>query len=236
MKKVKLFSFGGIALAILLAVIFVSAKPKTEENSFSAQSEPEFSEEVSICTESEEEPQTEPSDEPEASIPLDAATVPDTIEETTEHPSEATESVTETIAVETTATTATTATEKEPKEHGLIIGDYHEPEAYNCGTPGHHCAGPETHALLIEIADKGCDYCGSHTCPSFYATDEWGQGCYDPTKCPEYNVQHDPCYYCQDCGKPCGDGLGGTCAVYIIDIACPNCGEHVKAWTCHSCK
>ncbi len=40
---------------------------------------------------------------------------------------------------------------------------------------------------------------------------------------------------CTDCGKPKGDGTGGTCGRYMKDVICPNCGEEVKAHTCHYC-
>lgn len=40
---------------------------------------------------------------------------------------------------------------------------------------------------------------------------------------------------CEHCGKPGGDGTDGTCARYLHDVTCPNCGEHVKAGECHYC-
>ena len=118
---------------------------------------------------------------------------------------------------------------------GIVIGDPTPTQTYSCGINGHHCTGPETHYFICELEQKGCEYCGSHSCPSFYAVDEWGQGCYTPSKCPKYDIHADPVYYCQTCGKPCGDGTNGTCAVFVIDCTCPNCGEQVKAWTCHYC-
>jgi len=123
----------------------------------------------------------------------------------------------------------------EPSSGGIVIGG-NTPEPYDCGTPGHHCDGPETHAYVLNLELDGCPYCGKHDCPSFYATDEWGQTCYTPSKCPNYDIHSDPVYYCQKCGKPCGDGSNGTCAEYNIDIDCPICGKHVEAWTCHSCE
>ena len=123
----------------------------------------------------------------------------------------------------------------EPSSGGIVIGG-NTPEPYDCGTPGHHCDGPETHAYVLNLELDGCPYCGKHDCPSFYATDEWGQTCYTPSKCPNYDIHSDPVYYCQKCGKPCGDGSNGTCAEYNIDIDCPICGKHVEAWSCHSCE
>ena len=58
---------------------------------------------------------------------------------------------------------------------------------------------------------------------------------YTPGKCPKYGIHADPVWYCQTCHKLCGDGRNGTCVQFVIDCACPNCGEQVKAWTCHYC-
>lgn len=107
---------------------------------------------------------------------------------------------------------------------------------YSCGTDGHHCDGPETHAYIMNLALKGCSRCGSHNCPSFYAVDEWGNTCYDPSQCPKYDVHEDPVHYCQKCGKACGDGTNGTCVQFVSACHCPNCGEPVDRRTCHTCK
>ena len=119
-------------------------------------------------------------------------------------------------------------------EGGITIGGGTVP--YDCGTEGHHCDGPETHAYILNLELKGCKYCGSHSCPSFYAVDEWGNTCYTPSECPEYDVHDDPVYYCQKCGKACGDGTNGTCVQYVNACDCPSCGKHVDSWTCHTCK
>ena len=119
---------------------------------------------------------------------------------------------------------------------GIVIGDPTPTQTYSCGINGHHCTGPETHSYICELEQKGCEYCGSHSCPSFYAVDEWGQGCYTPSKCPKYDIHADPVWYCQTCHKLCGDGRNGTCVQFVLDCTCPNCGEQVKAWTCHYCK
>lgn len=107
---------------------------------------------------------------------------------------------------------------------------------YSCGTDGHHCDGPETHAYIMNLELKGCSHCGSHNCPSFYAVDEWGNTCYDPSQCPKYDVHEDPVHYCQECGKACGDGRNGTCVQFVSACHCPNCGEHVDSRDCHTCK
>ena len=108
--------------------------------------------------------------------------------------------------------------------------------AYSCGAAGHHCDGPETHAYIMNLELKGCSHCGSHNCPSFYAVDEWGNTCYDPSQCPQYDVHNDPVHYCQKCGKACGDGSNGTCVQFVSVCHCPNCGKHVDRRTCHSCE
>lgn len=111
-----------------------------------------------------------------------------------------------------------------------------KPTAYCCDTPDHCCDNPEIHAYICNLEIAGCRYCGSHHCPSFYGTDQWGNAGYYPSLCPEYDVRKDESVYCQVCGKPCGDGSKDTCARYNIDIHCPLCGKWVPAWTCHSCE
>lgn len=118
---------------------------------------------------------------------------------------------------------------------GIVTGLLEE-ESYDCGYTNHHCDGPETHAYIMNLELEGCPFCKSSNCPSFYATDEWGYICYTPSKCPSYDIHLDPVYYCQECGKPCGDGTGGSCVQFVNDCVCPNCGEPVSSWTCHSCK
>lgn len=105
---------------------------------------------------------------------------------------------------------------------------------YSCGTKGHHCDGKETHDFIVSLEQKGCPYCGSHSCKSFYTFDEWGNACYDLTKCESYSAKQDPCEYCQECGKKIGDGSGSTCVRFTVDMNCPVCGKRVAAKTCHS--
>lgn len=229
---------GGIVLALILAgVLVIALLPDNSDT-------PEISETPSMQ-------QTEPSSEPT-----------DVVIDDPQNSSEPDENEQETITVDPEGTGLTPEEEQESEERevqdtkkadtpatpvkeakpetgkteggGIVIGG-NTPEPYQCGTHGHHCDGPETHAYVLNLELEGCLYCGSHSCPSFYATDEWGQTCYTPSKCPSYDIHADPVYYCQKCGKPCGDGRNGTCAEYNIDIDCPYCKEYVKAWTCHSC-
>ena len=222
MKKITLFSAGGIALVILIVLLTTGAKSNTTH--------PESTVSETLVADTTAVTETEKTSEAaETTVvePTETETTPTA--ETTNPPK----------AKETTApTTQTVATkaDPEPEEHGLIIGDYHEPAPYSCGVAGHHCEGPETHSYICELEQKGCEYCGSHNCPSFYAVDQWGQGCYTPSKCPKYDIHADPVYYCQICHKPCGDGRNGTCVQLVVACTCPNCGEQVPAWTCHYCE
>ncbi len=123
---------------------------------------------------------------------------------------------------------------EENNNGGIQIGGGESTPKYNCGSPNHHCAGPETHAFTLNLEDEGCLYCGSHSCPSFYAVDEWGNTCYTPSKCPKYDIKKDSVEYCQACGRKNGNGDNNTCQKWIIDFTCPICGELVKANECHT--
>ncbi len=109
-----------------------------------------------------------------------------------------------------------------------------ETEKYSCGTPGHRCDSPETHAFVQNLELEGCPYCGSHSCPSFYGVDQWGNGGFFPELCPQYKAANDAAKYCQSCGRPLGDGSHGTCVQFVNACNCPDCGEWVEAWTCHN--
>lgn len=189
---------------------------------------------ISIPTIGTEDP-TQPT-EPEPTI--DPEEIPDdgsgiTPEEP--KPTEPTEpKPTEAKPVDPEKPTQPSVEEDDDDDGGINIGGGAAP--YDCGTDGHHCNGPETHAYILNLEMKGCKYCGSHSCPSFYAVDEWGNTCYTPSECPAYDVHDDPVHYCQKCGKACGDGTNGTCVQYVNACNCPSCGEHVDSWTCHTCK
>lgn len=221
MKKITLLSAGGIALAILLVLLTTGAKLNTNL--------PESTVSETLVADTTAVAETE-------KIPGVAET---TTAEPTETETTPSAEMTDPPKARETSTPAAqivkTKTEPESEEHGLIIGDYHEPTPYSCGVAGHHCEGPETHSYICELEQKGCEYCGSHSCPSFYTVDQWGQACYTPSKCPKYDIHADPVYYCQTCHKPCGDGRNGTCVQFVVACTCPNCGEQVPAWTCHYC-
>lgn len=121
-----------------------------------------------------------------------------------------------------------------PNGGGIQIGGGDKDTKYNCGSPNHHCDGPETHAYILNLELTGCPYCGSHACPSFYAVDEWGNTCYTPSKCPQYDKTKDAAEYCQVCGRKNGNGDNNTCQKWIVDFTCPICGKLVKANECHT--
>ena len=130
-------------------------------------------------------------------------------------------------------TAPVTTTGQSGAQDGIIIGGDDDVKEYSCGVSGHHCDSPETHSFIVSLEKKGCSYCGSHSCRSFYSVDEWGNSCYDATRRTEYSDKSDPLEYCQECGKKVGDGHSGTCIRYNSDTTCPECGKQVPAKTCH---
>ena len=135
----------------------------------------------------------------------------------------------ETDAVPQTASTYKASTEKETEPASKPAET-----KYSCGTTGHKCESPETHAYICNLELDGCPYCGSHSCPSFYGTDQWGNGGFFPELCPEYTAASDAAKYCKVCGKKQGDGSNGTCVQFVSACTCPGCSEYVEAWTCHN--
>lgn len=77
---------------------------------------------------------------------------------------------------------------------------------------------------------------GSHTC---YQT-SYSKYCFYCGAWLNANTCHScksEAHHCTDCGKIMGDGLNGTCVTWLMgDVDCPNCGEHVGAHVCHTCK
>ena len=108
-----------------------------------------------------------------------------------------------------------------------------KPTVYNCQSKNHRCQNEEYHIYLHNMELKGCKYCGSHSCVSFYALNEWGFTKYDASKCPKYNIKSDPAKYCKSCGREMWSQKNPTgCFSYLQDTAC-ECGEYVKGNTCH---
>ena len=245
-NKKKLFIIGGSVIAVVLAVVLIVAlspkqpdtpePPSTEESTKATDIVIEDPSESSEPTEetTDESKKTTKDEEPSVIEPDGKGLTP-VEEKKSEQGKQEKQPEKEATEVAKPVEQSDPPKQDEPSSGGIVIGG-NTPEPYDCGTPGHHCDGPETHAYVLNLELDGCPYCGKHDCPSFYATDEWGQTCYTPSKCPNYDIHSDPVYYCQKCGKPCGDGSNGTCAEYNIDIDCPICGKHVEAWTCHSCE
>ena len=137
-------------------------------------------------------------------------------------------------------TTEKPVTEEQPKDTGndnngggIQIGGGDSTEKYSCGCPNHHCKNAEAHAYIHNLELEGCSYCGSHSCPSFYDVNEWGFTRYNQTLCPKYSEKSDPAKYCQQCGRELWSQSNPTgCFRYLQDTDC-ECGEHVKANTCH---
>ena len=119
-------------------------------------------------------------------------------------------------------------------EYSLPASDNDSVKEYSCGKSGHHCESKETHSFIVSLEKKGCSICGSHSCKSFYAIDEWGNACYDISKCTKYSEKKDPNKYCDECAKKIGNGSKGTCVRFTVDTKCPDCGKSVKARICHT--
>lgn len=114
-----------------------------------------------------------------------------------------------------------------------IGGNPPQDEAYDCGSADHHCRNAEYHAYLLNLELEGCPNCGSHSCKSFYAVNEWGHTQYDPTICPKYDEKKDPNKYCPECGRKKWSLDNPTgCFRYLQDTQC-ECGEYVEGNTCH---
>lgn len=134
---------------------------------------------------------------------------------------------------DTTANPNVTMTIPEITVPSIPIETAPKPTVYNCQSKNHRCQNEEYHIYLHNMELKGCKYCGSHSCVSFYALNEWGFTKYDASKCPKYNIKSDPAKYCKSCGREMWSQKNPTgCFSYLQDTAC-ECGEYVKGNTCH---
>ena len=242
-KKKQYIIIGSVTVAILLTVILCLTLIPNRKAPTPAETEPDANNTVSVSDISVEEPKK--TDDTIADITSD--TEWDTILEeipdgatvlTAEEPKDAEK--TDQLSEKPVTPEQPVETKPLPNENeggGIVIGDGGtQPKPYSCGVEGHHCSGPETHSFILNLELEGCSFCGSHSCPSFYGTDEWGNGGLFPKLCPKYDIHKDPVYYCQTCGKKCWDGTNGTCVQFVNSDNCPMCGEWVEGWTCHSCK
>ena len=236
-NKKTLYIIGGTILAVVLAVILIvcAVGSKTSDT---PQNTPDTGENTSVTVDDisvddpkNDDPTTGGAPDGETEGTRDGSIV--TLAEPTETSSDPA------VSTEPAEKADSPVAEQAPTDNGngggITIGGG-QTETYDCGVAGHHCDGPETHAYVTNLELEGCPYCGKHDCASFYATDEWGNTCYTPNKCPKYDIHSDPVYYCQDCGKPTGDGSHDTCVQFVVADNCPNCGAWVEAWKCHTCK
>ena len=232
-NKKKLFIIGGSAISIILAVVLCIAlipkhgedKPAESEVTESAGSTVVIDEPVSETQSAEtnninEEEKLEDDGvgllKPE--VEADEAAKSET---TGEKAKEANKVITE-----------QPVSKDEGQTGGITIGGG-EAAAYSCGDANHHCENAEYHAYIKNLELDGCPYCGSHSCISFYVTNEWGYTEYTPSKCPAYDKQKDNTEVCPRCGLAywSADNPGG-CFSYLQDTVC-ECGETVKGNTCH---
>lgn len=234
MKKKKLILVGATSLTLVIAIIstaLILSKPKERPKT-----EPLTSQIVTV-----EKPEdilkpdviSKPDIPETEKIETTQPKTPDTVIEV-DNKKEADKNIIITPAETTEKPVVTTAPPQPDNNTGgiNIVGE--NIEKYNCDVANHHCDGPETHAYISNLELDGCPYCGSHSCSSFYATDEWGNACYTPSKCPKYDITKDSAEYCLICGKKNGDGNNDTCQKWIVDFVCSICGELVPANECHT--
>ena len=229
--KNKLF-IGGASLAVVIAILLISAALKPSKIPVDNVSQTSSAAEATVTV-------------PDISMPPDSQSgVAGTDEESSSDLVLDVDGKTRSDASKSSGNAAPPnkpVTENPPKETsnsgGIQIGGGESSTVkYSCGSPNHHCNGPETHAFILNLEQEGCSYCGSHSCPSFYTMDKWGNAWPDSTKCPQYNILKDPIRYCQTCGKKNGDGSNSTCVQFVNACNCPNCGKYVAANTCHTCE
>ena len=221
---------GIIAVSILIAVIIGNfVKNDTEETTTVPTTEIEETiDDVVIDDDIPENTDTSETTT-EKGVEIIKLEEPETTKPTTQKPTQQT-----TVKPAEPVTQGNPAGVSQGNNHEIIDSGSDSVKEYSCGKKGHHCDSKETHDFIVSLESKGCPHCGSHSCKSFYTYDEWGNACYDPTKCESYNAKSDPCEYCQECGKKVGTGSGSTCVRFTVDTKCPECGKSVKGKTCHS--
>lgn len=230
-------------LCLSIAVLFAACRkapkeiPETSVTETTKRKKPKPTTEIHIeePTEAPAQKETTTKTQPTTKAPSTTRTP-----STTKAPSTTRQPSTTRPPVTTKAPTTTQPTTQKPKptepatEKPVTTTKPDVTKAYACGNSRHHCKTAEDHAFITSLEAKGCPTCGSHSCKSFYCTDQWGNPVYNQKKCPQYGVKDDPLVYCSTCGKKVGTGDGGTCVRFTVDTVCPICHKEVAARTCHS--
>ncbi len=222
-------------LCLSLAVLFAACRkapeeiPETSVTETTKRKKPKPTTEIHIeePTEAPTQKETTTKTQPTTKAPATTKTPSTTRQQSTTRP-----------PVTTKAPTTMQPTTKKPTEptteKPVTTTKQDVSKVYSCGNSRHHCKTPEDHAFITSLEAKGCPTCGSHSCKSFYCTDQWGNPSYNQSKCPQYGVKDDPLVYCSTCGKKVGTGDKGTCVRFTVDTVCPICHKEVPSRTCHS--
>ena len=232
-KKVVLTLVVGIVAILFLVVFIVGRFARNDADKPTQEPTTEFGETISdvIIDDNIIDNLKETEDDTEKGVEIIQLKEPETSKPTTQKPSN---QQTNTVKPAEPVTQRNPSGVSQGNNTEIIDNGNDSVKEYSCGTKGHHCDSKETHNFIVSLEKKGCPYCSSHSCKSFYTVDEWGNACYDASKCESYSAKNDPCEYCQECGKKCGIGDNGTCVRFTVDTVCPECGKSVKAKTCHS--
>lgn len=190
MKKITLIPVGAIILIIAIVALCGMMNVKDEVKPAETSENEPTSDNIETVPEEpseKEEMPTEPSTE---------ATEPSESESVYTTPSEQ-QIIPEPVQKET----APAAPPKEPQQEepqcetvtqesvGIVIGTPEPEPIYSCGTPLHRCSGPEAHAFVCELEQKGCGDGANGTCVQYV----------NACNCPNCGEQV-PAWTCHYCG------------------------------------
>lgn len=154
---------------------------------------------------------------------------------------ETTGTTTTTEAVETTTTKKTTAATKKAETTKKVTTTSATKAKVTTTTTGKK-------AVAVQVADPSTGISWDGKSPIVYTYTDGTTGTvpkdgatYEglPGKITIYHAPKDveTVKTCSYCGKAKGRGQNGTCIRWLMgDAVCPNCGEHVKSHTCHTCE
>ena len=229
-KKLMIILSSVLAVLLIAGTVFCLTRPKnTSGPEYSEPKSSETTSDVVIDTPEDNNPTDETGNPQEIEDDGNALTPDESIDATANKNTGA-----KADANNTAVSEAAVPKEETENNGGISIGgNAPVEEAYDCGCANHHCQNADFHASLINRELEGCPYCGSHSCPSFYAVNEWGYTKYDATLCPKYNADKDDALVCPDCGRSMWSPDNPTgCFRYLQDTQC-ECGELVPGNTCH---